>query len=196
MLEDGTALQLVSRYGYLAVLLGTMLEGETVVLVAGFLAHQGYLGLPGIMITAFAGSMISDQGIFFLSRFQGERLLARFPKITAGANRLTDRMSGHPAALYVFALCFRFLYGLRNAAPVVLGMSRMPSPAFVLLNAVGAAVWAVSFTLLGSIFAQTLERFMGDLARYELYVLGGLALLGALAALVKRARTKARAHHQ
>ena len=190
MLENGTAMHLVSQYGYLAVLLGAMLEGETVVLVAGFLAHQSYLGLPGIMIAAFAGSTISDQGLFFLARFKGQGLLKRFPKLASGASRLTDLMGRHPALLYAFAFFFRFLYGLRNAAPVFLGMSRIPSAAFILLNVTGAALWAAAISLLGYAFAKTLHRFMDDLARYELCVLAGLVLLGALAALVLRVLRK------
>ena len=33
---------LVSTYGYPALLVGTFLEGETILVIAGFLAHRGY----------------------------------------------------------------------------------------------------------------------------------------------------------
>ncbi len=35
--------ELVQDYGYYAVLLGTLLEGETILVMAGFAAHGGYL---------------------------------------------------------------------------------------------------------------------------------------------------------
>lgn len=35
----------IESYGYWALFLGTLLEGETFVVIAGFLAHQGYLQL-------------------------------------------------------------------------------------------------------------------------------------------------------
>ena len=35
-----TLTQLVADYGYLAVLAGALFEGETVLLLAGFAAHQ------------------------------------------------------------------------------------------------------------------------------------------------------------
>src|SRR5688572_33421924 len=38
--------QLLDHYGYLAVLVGTVLEGETILILGGFAAHQGYLHLP------------------------------------------------------------------------------------------------------------------------------------------------------
>lgn len=188
MLDDSSAMQLVSRYGYLAVLAGTMLEGETVVLVAGFLAHQGYLTLPWIMICAVIGSCTSDQGLFFLSRFRGDKLLARFPSIATRLLPLTDSLSDRPGALAAFALFFRFFYGLRNIAPVFLGMSAIPTLRFVALNAVGAVVWAVTFSLLGFVFARTLQTFVGSLARYEMYLAAGLIALGILWSVARRWR--------
>ena len=35
--------ELLDTYGYLALVVGTFLEGETVVVLAGFAAHRGYL---------------------------------------------------------------------------------------------------------------------------------------------------------
>ena len=188
MLEDSASMQLLSRYGYLAVLAGTMLEGETVVLVAGFLAHQGYLALPWIMICAVIGSCASDQGLFFLSRFRGRRFLSRFPQAEARVKAMAERMRAKPGALSALALFFRFLYGLRNIAPIFLGMSSIPTLRFMLLNAVGAVLWAVSFSLLGYIFARTLEAFMGRLAHYEIYFVAGLIVTGCAWALFRRWR--------
>jgi membrane protein DedA with SNARE-associated domain len=51
---------LIETYGYWAVLLGTVLEGETVVVIAGFLAHQGYLQLKFVIFFSFLGSLIGD----------------------------------------------------------------------------------------------------------------------------------------
>ena len=37
---------LVDAYGYLAVLVGTFIEGETILVLGGFAAARGYPGLP------------------------------------------------------------------------------------------------------------------------------------------------------
>ena len=44
---------LVSAYGYPALFIGTFLEGETILVIAGFLAHRGYLELPWVIVIAF-----------------------------------------------------------------------------------------------------------------------------------------------
>ena len=188
MFEDSASGQLLARYGYLAVLAGTMLEGETVVLVAGFLAHQGYLSVPWIIIFAVAGSSVSDQGLFFLSRLKGARFVARFPRAGNRVKAMAARMSSRPAALTAFALLFRFFYGFRNIAPLFLGMSPIPTLHFVLLNALGAVIWAVCFSLGGYFFAAALSAALGTLARYEAIIVVGLLLCGGAFALYRHWR--------
>jgi membrane protein DedA with SNARE-associated domain len=51
MLPEGQ----ISAYGYYAVEAGTFFEGETVLVLAGFAAHRGYLELPLVIACAFAG---------------------------------------------------------------------------------------------------------------------------------------------
>ena len=186
MFEDSASGQLLARYGYLAVLAGTMLEGETIVLIAGFLAHQGYLSVPLIIVAAVIGSSISDQGLFFLSRIKGMKLLARFPKLREKVMAMAAKMSARPVALTAFALLFRFFYGFRNIAPLFLGMSHIPTLHFVLLNALGAVIWAVCFSLAGYYFSVGLSALMGTLAHYEIAVVIILLLCGGAYAFYRR----------
>jgi membrane protein DedA with SNARE-associated domain len=55
----------IGSYGYIALFLGTFVEGETILLMAGFAAHLGYLYLPWVILVAFLGSLSGDQ-VFFL----------------------------------------------------------------------------------------------------------------------------------
>jgi len=57
---------LISHYGYVALVIGTFLEGESVLIVAGFAVHLGYLKLQWVILAAFAGSVAGDQLYFFL----------------------------------------------------------------------------------------------------------------------------------
>jgi membrane protein DedA with SNARE-associated domain len=194
MLENTAAGQLVVHYGYLAVLFGTMLEGETVVLAAGFLAHQGYVTVPGVIFCAVLGSTLSDQGIFFLTRLRGKKFLARFPGLNAKVVAFADRMKARPMGLTIFALIFRFLYGLRNIAPVFLGMSGLSARRFVCLNLLGAVLWAVLFSWSGYFLARALTVLLGTLARYEIPLVLLLLAAGFGARLyLRRRRARSRA---
>lgn len=184
MLED-----LIARYGYLAIFLGTLAEGETILVLGGFAAHRGMLSLPGVMLAAFAGSLASDQFFFYLGRRHGERLLARRPQwqpALARVRRLLDRYNT------LVIVSFRFLYGLRNVTPFALGMSSVPTARFVALNILGAAVWAVAVALLGWVVGAAAKEMIGHLQRYERAVMAAIIAIGLLLWLWRTLSARAR----
>ena len=67
----------VTHFGYMAILIGTFLEGETILVLGGFLAHRGYLHLPWVIASAFAGTFAGDQLYFYLGRFKGMKGLKK-----------------------------------------------------------------------------------------------------------------------
>jgi membrane protein DedA with SNARE-associated domain len=68
----------IGNYGYFALLNGTFLEGETILILAGLAARQGYLYLPWGIVVEFIGTLIGGQLFFFLGRGPvGFILLAR-----------------------------------------------------------------------------------------------------------------------
>jgi membrane protein DedA with SNARE-associated domain len=179
--------ELLQHYGYAAILLGTFLEGETVVVLGGLAAHLGYLDLPWVIVCAFAGSLFGDQLYFFLGRWRGPRILARRPSWQASADRALGMLDRHRVLLI---LGFRFLYGLRTVTPFIVGMTKVSVPVFIVLNAFGALVWSVVVGALGYAFGQVFEAFVGRLKHYELEVMGAVAVLGALVWVVQFLRQR------
>ena len=76
---------MIENYGYWIVLAGTLLEGESVLLLAGYAAYSGLLELHWVIGIAIAGSFLGDQLWFYLGRHHGAQLLARFPSYAAPA---------------------------------------------------------------------------------------------------------------
>src|SRR5260221_13141544 len=71
----------VQKYGYAAIFVGTFLEGETILVIAGFLAQRGELFLPFVALAACIGSYVGHVFWFWLGRSQGVKLLERFPSM-------------------------------------------------------------------------------------------------------------------
>lgn len=180
---------LIASYGYAAVFVGTLIEGETVLALAGFAAHRGYLALPAVIATAFVGSLIGDQLAFLAGRRWGDALLARRPALAAPVALVARRLERHAAA---FIVANRFMYGLRLAGPVAIGMSAVPWLRFAVLNAVGAALWASAIALAGYLSGELLGRFLEDLRRAEAWVFGAGAVLVAVL-VVRRSLSRRRA---
>ncbi len=175
--------QFLSSYGLAAVVLGTFLEGETIVILAGYLAHQGYLNPWHVALAALAGSFASDQTLFFLARYRGAALLRRFRRMAARVRMLERTVRRHEIWLI---LGFRFLYGLRNVTPVFLGLGRVKAALFVPLNLIGAVVWAAAFTAAGYYFGEAVTTLLGRAKYAELAVILGIAAVGLLFWLRRR----------
>lgn len=161
---------LIINYGYLALFLGTCLEGETIMVLGGIAARQGYLELPWVMLVGFAGSILGDQTIFFLGRWKGQSFLARRPHWQPRIDRI-NRQLERRAALFITS--FRFFYGLRNVTPFVLGASSVATPKFVMLNILGGIVWAVTLGGMGYLLGAVAEQVLKDL---RIVILGAAAL--------------------
>lgn len=178
---------IIENYGYYAVFVGAFLEGETVLILAGFAASRGYLALPYVMLVAFVASVLGDGLYFFLGRWHGPRILARFPMLRSRAAKVETLLHRYHAPVI---LVLRFLYGLRTVGPMVIGMSRLAPARFISFNILGASLWAVLVGGLGYAFGNTLELLLSDLHRYEQLALGGIAVAGFLVWLVYRLRGK------
>ena len=162
-------------HGYWVLFIGTFLEGEAILIMAGFLAFQGYLNVGGVILTAFAGSFLGDQFYFYLGRVQGKSLLRRFHFI---ARRFRDslRLIGKYGAFVAFIS--RFTYGFRIILPIILGITNLSPRTFFLINLCSAFVWATLFSLAGYLFGKSASLFLEDVGKYEHYLL--LALAGLI----------------
>lgn len=168
---------LIENYGYLAVLVGTFLEGETILILAGFAAHRGYIHLDWVITAAFAGSLGGDQLFFFLGRRHSETFLKRRPLWESRVDKVQRLLDRFRTPLI---LAFRFLYGFRTVTPFVIGMSSIRFARFLFLNAVGALVWAVAFGMSGYLFGNALDLLIGNIKRYEIKLFGLIAAVGAI----------------
>lgn len=165
---------LVEQFGYAAVFLASIFEGETVFVIGAFMAHLGYLKLPLVMGAAAAGAFVGDNLWFWLGRRHGPALMARFPRVAAAVPKV-DALIARWRFFAVVLL--RFAVGLRTAGPAIVGMGRMSTGEFMAANALGAVLWALLIGALGWFFGQVAERWLGDAKRLEEIALGVAALL-------------------
>ena len=169
--------ELIKQYGLVILFIGTFAEGETILILAGFAAHQGYLYLPWVVLVAFLGTLSGDQLFFHLGRRQSRFVLDKHPAWQRRLDRV-ERLFERYQTLLI--LGFRFLYGLRTVTPFVLGRSGVAPGYFFLLNTVGAMVWSLVVGIGGYLFGNILKIIMGDIKRYELEAFGAIAIIGGL----------------
>jgi len=167
---------LLEKFGYLAVFVGTFLEGEAILVMAGFFAERGYLKPIPVTIVAFFGAYAGHVFWFWLGRRHGVRLLDRFPNVKAHFGRGIRMFERYGAAAIVIT---QWLYGLRITCAVVVGMSRISTIKFLLYEAISCAVWAPVITACGYYFGTAVEAVLGKAAHVErialIVIIGGAA---------------------
>ena len=178
--------QLIAEHGpffYLTVFVWTFLEGETVVICAGFAAAQGLLDPFLLTGAAWLGSFAGDQCYFWIARRCGTPLLDRHPRWHQGVDKALHWLERYNTG---FILTFRFIYGLRNISSFALGLSAVGWRRFLKLNFAAAGIWAVSFVTAGYFLGHAWRTMLGDVARS--FSLAMLAVFVAVAAGVVFAR--------
>lgn len=161
-------ISLIQTYGYLAVFVGSIFEGETIVILGGLASHESHLSYPLVALCAALGAIVGDWSFFFLGRYKKAVLFKRFSRL--------ERMMRRPAAIVekrprLMSLSMRFMYGFRHVVPISIGASRVPAKEFLVWNGIGAVLWALAFTAAGYVAGNVLETVIGDIKRYEFRII-------------------------
>jgi membrane protein DedA with SNARE-associated domain len=154
----------IATYGYLAVLIGVFVEGELVVMTAGFFAHRAVLQLDWVIVAALLGSVLTYQFFFLLGRLQGARFLQRRPHWQARVAKVQGLLERHHVGV---TFGYRALIGFRAVTPFALGMTRISHRRFFALDMIPATAWALTFPCLGYLLGRELEPVLGQIHKYE-----------------------------
>ncbi len=154
---------LISQYGYWALFIGCIAEGETFTLLGGVAAHEGLLHYGWVVLVALAGGILGDTALFFVGRHYGNAILKRFKKHQkqiAKANRLIRKRP------VLFVIGVRFMYGLRIVGPIIIGASGLKPQKFMLFNIIGAVLWATIFVSLGYLGGEVIAPWLHTIDRH------------------------------
>jgi len=160
-------------YSFLAVY--SMANSLLLALFAGYAAQAGALGYEQALAACWAGTFAGDVLRFWVGRRFGTRWLRGIPRLQRAvetAARLADR---HHVWMI---LIHRYPRIIRNVAGFAYGASALSWPRFLVLNFVGAGLWAGITVSVGYGFGFVSEKTMTD----ALSVFG-IAMLVAFLAL-------------
>lgn len=164
---------LLQKFGYLAVFVGTFLEGETILVMAGFFAERGYLDIFVVALVAALGAYLGHVFWFWLGRRYGIRLLDRFPRMKQHFGKGIRLFERYGATAIIIT---QWLYGLRITAAVIIGISRISLLKFLIYEAISVIAWAAAISAAGYFFGAAVEKVLGRAAHIEKY---GLIILVA-----------------
>jgi membrane protein DedA with SNARE-associated domain len=187
----------VVHYGYWAVggvLLaenaGVPVPGETILLLASFLAYSEHeLSLPWIIVVATMAAAIGDNIGFALGHYGGRPLLARYQAFFRIQDTTLERGEGLFARYGAVTIFFaRFVFGMRIIAGPMAGVLRMPWRKFTIFNFLGAGLWVTVISGAGYLFGQHWGRLERNIGRFD--VVAAILALLAVAYLWRRSRRR------
>ncbi|MCL5942617.1 MAG: bifunctional DedA family/phosphatase PAP2 family protein [Actinobacteria bacterium] len=155
-----------------SAMVGLLVPGETVVLLAGALAAQGVLDLGDLLVVVAVAAILGDSVGYLLGRRLGREYVLRHPRLFRVKSHhfeRVDRYFGRHGGKTI--MLGRWVGFLRSLAPFIAGSARMPYGRFLLFNVVGGVTWAVSITLLGFVFGKSYHLVEKWLGRVSLFLL-------------------------
>lgn len=176
-----------AHFVYFIVLIGSFVEGESVILTASALAYKyEQISLTTLMAVAFTGSLCADQLLFFVGRKYGPRLIETRPSLKEASTKVFYHLHKHST---LFILSFRFIYGIRTASPLIIGAAGVRIKRFAILNFIAAAIWSILSCsvgyMIGYFFADSIEDFIVSLGEYQKYAVIGIACVAiAIGAII------------
>lgn len=167
----------MDHIGYLAIFLGSLIEGETALITGSFLVHRGYFVMSKVMIVSFMAALIIDWMYFVIGRKHGRKFLYKRPKLASRLNRVTGWIETYPVLLMLF---YRFLYGIRIPLGIAFGLSSYSAIRYGILSFVGTALWVVCYAAVGYYFGAFIEANFSTIRHYEFLIMGLLIILSLI----------------
>jgi membrane-associated protein len=171
--------QALVHYGYGAVATALLLEsaglplpGETILLLASFLAYSEHeLSFPWIVVVGIVATTLGGELGFAMGRYGGRPMIERYREVfwvRGGTVERGERLFERYGAVTIFLA--RFIFGMRVLASLLAGALQMPWRKFVLFNFLGAAVWVSAICGAGYLFGGQWNRLAHDLKRFDLAI--------------------------
>jgi len=157
----------LSTLGLAGIFFGMILEalgipgfpGGVLVILAGLLVHEGVLDFHSALAAAFTGNTLGASAAYLLGRNIGEPFFVRYgkylripPAKLQEAQELLARSAG------AFLIVGRFIPGLGNITPYLVGLARCQFGTFLAYNSVFALAWGSLYLSLGMLFGQHWPR--------------------------------------
>jgi len=177
-------IDLPANVGYAAVFaliavetMGIPVPGETALIGAALLAHDGQMDIVWLVALAAAAAIIGDNVGFAIGRKGGRRLFARPGPFHHHRMKVLEHgepfFARHgPKAVFLG----RWVSGLRIASAWLAGMNKMDWPTFLFWNALGGIAWAASIGL--GVY------FLGHVAEQVISTAGPAAAVAGVLAIV------------
>ena len=184
----------VGQWGYPGIILLMFLESsffpfpsEVVITPAGYLASQGQMSLPLVIVAGISGSVLGALFNYWIAVKWGRPFFQRYGRYFLVSDKALDRADlffarhGH-----ISTFVGRLLPGIRQYISLPAGLARMNLALFVFFTALGAGIWVTVLAMAGYLIGNNQALIAQYLHQALAVVLVSCLLLVALYALIRK----------
>jgi len=169
------------RHALVAVFAGAMFEGDLSMVMAGVVAHLGYVSLPLAIQAACLGAFAGDLGWYALGRAGAST--ARESVLYRHAAPLIERLATRLGEAEI--VLARFVYGTRIASMIFWGVRGLPLVRFAAFDFLGCALAAALLAFLGYGLSESALAVFGRVQRVERWLAAAAVLGGTILVTVR-----------
>lgn len=174
---------LIKSLGYIGVfaavfaesglLVGMFLPGDSLLFTAGFLASQGVLNFPLLLLVTFTAAIAGDTTGYITGKRYGHKVFKKDDALFLNKKHIERSEAFYAKHGGKTLILARFTPVVRTIAPILAGVGKMTYRKFFVFNLIGAFLWAVGVTSLG--------YFLGNvIPDVERYIIPGVIIIVAV----------------
>jgi len=171
---------LITRFGLLAVFLGTAVEGDLGLILGGVAAHMGFMDPLAAGVAGTFGGLFGDAVWYLVGRSNADAF--RQSRVYRRVGPTIERLVARFGAWQI--LLARPVYGTRVASMLFWGTQRLPAARFVALDLPACAAWAVLLVSLGYFSSGSVAALMGRVRHIEEWLALAVVVALSIAILV------------
>jgi membrane protein DedA with SNARE-associated domain len=190
---------LVRQYGVVAVAIiitlesfGAPLPGESLLIFGSVMAEHGNMSFPLLLLFAWIGGVVGDNIGYLIGKRLGRAVLLRYGEEIGFTPKRLGQVEAIIARYGTFTVAFaRFFNLLRQLNGVIAGTLRMDWWRFLLFNALGCALWVLTWGLTGFYLGEhvsNITKFARSFGLLGAIIVAVLAT-GAIIYALRRERT-------
>jgi len=171
---------------YLVIFAGVLMEGEIIIFLAIYLAHQGVLSLPITVAIVVAGVLSGDVLWFHV----GPRIANAWfvPKALESTSEMIEtRIRERPFGVLVLS---KFTYGLHRVVLLHMKEAGVTLKHFVRMDVFASAFWLLVVGGLGLVFSASISNAKHYMRNAEILLLVGVAVFFLMGHTVRRLAKK------
>ncbi len=156
LIEPKTIITAVGTLGVIAIIFietglffGFFLPGDSLLFTAGFLASQGYVSLPWLLVGTFLAAVIGDTVGYAFGKKIGPALFAKEDSVIFNKQHIVRAQQFYEKHGVKTIILARFMPIVRTFAPIVAGIGGMKYRTFLTFNLIGGFAWTWSMLWLG-----------------------------------------------